>query len=309
MKFIYLNLFLLVIIPGTLAQQMTDSTFQELKNNFIGTFQDDFTFIDDTVTYDKEGVGYWLVTVSPKRKGFYIIRYTCQNHPGHGHLNSSYEYQLSVGEKHEKRFVDYHNSRNLKQACYDMRVDDFVTIPVKISKWSLNYAFFRESQHGPDHNFDKESLEYYTNLIETDLFSCEVKNNIDELVFVGIQTSKIAHRNPGASTIKYRTVFRAVKPGKFNLKINGHQSIPVTILDKEESLHTITGHVAVREWDGPASSTSSAVTFILENPTLRVDDILIVTLTDTTPADECKIKIVKSSFSRLKQGYDDWIQK
>ena len=312
MKILYLSI--LLFAQNSIAQDTTDLKLIALKKKFSETFKDDFSIVEDTILPDKDGIKYWLVTVKPKKEGFYTIRHIFQYENDWGYKNNSHEYQISVGKKGKKRFVSsYYNPFN--QACVDISLGDSITIPISLDKHIIKHKFSKESEFGLEHSFDKEVIKKYNNHIKSkNLLKWTVKNNISELEFLSITKDEVVSPNPRFSTITYRAIFRAKEVGKFNINIDKYESVPITIYPKKESIKTLTGIVYTSTWDDDdESSSSSSTAYELENSKLRVEDILIVTFLayNENSDDKKKIKkdliISKTDFSMSGERYDYWL--
>lgn len=303
--------FLSNLFPQDVNYNIAD--IEKVRERFVEAFGGDFVITEESFKADRNKNIFWLVTVIPKREGFYTIRHIYQNVDGWGYKNNSYEYRISVAKKGVRRFVDYNNRRLIKQACYDLWLGDSITIPISLDEHITSHTFSDENRSGSG-NFDKRAIDDYHNFIEGNFSKWDIRNRVSELEFIGIKNDKMPHRNLGDSTVKYYAIFRAKEPGKFNLNIEEYQSIPITILPKKESIKTLVGHAGIYQWDDRESSSYSETYYWLENACLRVDDILIVTFMnyvenlDNKREIKKKLEINKTDFSILNKGYDYWIE-
>ena len=158
-----------------------------MKKSFRETFKDDFSIVSDTTQPNKDGIKHWLVTLKPKKSGFFNIRHIFQYESDWGYKNNNHEYQISVGKKGERRFVNSYN-HPFNQACFDISIGDSITIPISLDVHITKHKFSKESEFGLGHNFDKEAIKGYNNRIKSkNLLQWNVKNNIAELEFLGIE--------------------------------------------------------------------------------------------------------------------------
>jgi hypothetical protein len=299
-------------LAGCVPHRVLDSV-PGMKKSFIEMFEKDFEIISDTIESDKEGVYCWLVTMKPRREGFYTIRHICQRGLLHKYQNISFECQVSVAKKGIRRFVYIDDTISRREVCFDIWVGDSITIPIYINNSVTAHSFSDVSHYKADHNFDKKQIAFYHDHMKRDFSKWDVENRVPELECIGITMEESLHRALQWSTISYRAVFRAKGPGKFNLTIGKYKCIPLTVLPKTELINTLVDFISILEWSGKFSEFSHKKTQ-LENITLRIDDVLIVTFLsyvdyeDDRRRIEKKLKITKSDFSMKNDRYDYWIE-
>jgi hypothetical protein len=310
MKNSLLFLFVIILFQCVIAQKEMMPN-RKLRQSFTKLVESNFEIIGDTVKTDKSGVKHWLVTLKPRKEGFYTIRHIYKNSDNWGRKNNSSEFQISVGSKINNRIFDYDNSRNLKQAWFDMRLGDEIIVPISLDEHIIKNEFSKESRYGADHNFDKEiSRESF---VESNFLNWNIENSVAELECLGISRRMIPKRSLDYSVSNYAT-FRAKSTGKFNLKIDNNLSIPITIFPQDKSIKTLVGYKDTYEWETGVSSAGGDPYF-LENATLRIGDLVRIRISRYNlryedrkeKADSGKIVFEKSDFILKKTGYDYWI--
>lgn len=310
MRRFFFNIFLIILYTQTLfSQEMPDSIISEMRRSFNDTFKNDFIIISDTIKPDKDSIDHWLVTVVPKRVGFFTIRFIYKHEQG---SRNDYEIQISVDKKGEKRYINL-GLHYLGQTCYDICLGDTIIIPVLLSKHFICPSFSNEPRYQSSRYVDKEAISYYHQYDTNKWFISEVTNHLSELECISISSDKITHRHPDYLTIQYYAVFRAKKVGNFNLNIDKYVTIPVKILSKDESIKIVVENVSVEEKKENHGS-SSRLYYYLEAPVLRVNDILIVVFMmyrghrNNIETIIPKIELSKSDYSLLNKGYDYWLK-
>jgi hypothetical protein len=304
------RIFLIVVIcfQFAIAQKETMPD-QKLRQSFTKLVDSNFEIVSETIKPDKYGIKHWLVTLKPRKEGFYTIRHIYENRAGWGYKNNSSEFQISVGNKINSRFFEYNS--NLKQAWFDMWMGDEIVVPISLDEHIIANEFSNESRYGADYNFDKEISR--EKLLDSKFLDWKIENSVSELECLGISKVMIPTRSPGYSVSHYVT-FRAKSTGKFNLKIDNNLSIPITILPIDKPIKTLVGRKDKYEWETGVSSAGGDP-YLLENATLRIGDLLRIRISQSRQRgdgirDEPKgIKIVfeKSNFNLKKTGYDFWL--
>jgi hypothetical protein len=303
-------IFLAICVHSLHAQKETKMLNLRLRQAFAKLVESDFEIVSDTVKPDVVGIKHWLVTLKPRKEGFYTIRHIYKNRDGWGHKNNSSEFQISVGTKLNSRIFNYYSGT--KQAWFDMWLGDEIVVPIRLDKRIIENEFSKESTFGANFNFDKEVKR--ENLIDSDFLKWNVENNVAELECLGISKTMIPIRNPGYSISHFAT-FRAKATGQFNLKIDNNLTIPITILPVDKPIKTLVGYKGDREWETGYQSFSSSIPYLLENATLRLGDILRIKISrsmqrgETKKEEEKTGKIVfnKAAFSLKNTGFDYWI--
>jgi hypothetical protein len=301
-------IFLAICFQNSFAQKQPKMSNFKLRQAFAKLVESDFEIVSDTVKPDVEGIKHWLVTLKPKKEGFYTIRHIYKNRDGWGRKNNSSEFQISVGTKLNSRIFNYGST---KQAWFDMWLGDEIVVPVTLDKHIIEHEFSKESMFGANFNFDKEVKR--ENLVDSNFLNWNLENNVAELECLGISKIMIPTRNPGYSISHFAT-FRAKATGKFNLKIDNNLSIPITILPVDKPIKTLVGNKGDRQWETGYESFSS-ITYLLEHATLRLGDILRIKISRSMQRGETgkvedktgKIVFNKAAFSLKKTGYDYWV--
>lgn len=202
---------------------------EALRKAFIETFKADFDIVGDRLAMrDGNKEPYWLVTLRPKKAGFFIIRYdwkmklTEPHRPGHVE-RGSYEHRLTIAEKGADRAISlfgptYWATRPL--AC----VDDDIVIPILVvagfSELQFSTKSFDEESARRTQELDARDVDLVRDYGDTEYkltVPDDLKENLELVRAIG---RSIRSREGSRLSVNQRAVFRAMRPGRFGLSFS-----------------------------------------------------------------------------------------
>ncbi len=172
-----------------------------LRQDFDRTFSSDWQMVKDEVAI-KEGKTYWLVTLQPKTKGRFTVRYKFSNQLG---SYSDREYPISVGDRSCARLL-VNQSFFYPNIC----LGDKIMIPIQLEPDNLNnfnYIFSKSSRYMGD------AITNYIPPSEILLAHSQTTNNLNYLSYLG---KGIDATNQ--ELVKLYAAFSSKNIGKFNLE-------------------------------------------------------------------------------------------
>lgn len=230
-----------------------------------------------------------------------------------GYRHNSYEFEISVSNIEEPRYV-YYRLHGYSDVAYDISLGDSITIPIYFADHTSSHRFSDKSRYEQRPQFDIGRIKHLRQRTHSNFQSWEVDFRADELDFWGIQREQIMHRSLMSATVSYAAIFRAKRPGSFNLRLGNYVSIPVSICSPTESVHGLASMVRIYQWDNTSSSWGGQ-TYWLKNVALRVGDILKAEfltykdIRDNPKVVPKKLRIDKTPFRPMHSQLDHWIGK
>ncbi|MGH9971863.1 MAG: hypothetical protein ACREBG_29285 [Pyrinomonadaceae bacterium] len=271
-------------------QSSTPSTpdLTRLRTSFTEAFGYDFELVRDELKQRSKTQGggtHWLAFVRPKRSGYFGLQYRYKSHDSnYSHVER--EFYLRIGERGCRRGPPQLGSYT--RFC----LGDTIIIPIALDNFTEHQFGLSSSRYTPadDRTFDEE----YPEWAEQELDRSQISNPISEhLRYIGRGSHKMLHHN-GGYTLETYAVFKAEKPGRFNLALSvplqgssatlasemgASESVPVVVVARETPVTLIASRQEVRgyrmdydgrEWVSSNSGNSYATELMILQPGDRI---------------------------------------
>lgn len=293
---------------------------EQLRRSLRKAFGSQLQILDENIAQEDGKYGgrlYWILRLRPKDIGRYLITHRCSNSIGSYSIHENvYKFQIAPSQTTRTFTYTDRRVRTREEISPEACLGDSVILFFEISPRYYDHEFTLEH-----FSSDNELDDYKDEFVKNE--SIVIENPIDDcLSCVSVERGYIIPHIP--PYIPYlRLSFKAKEPAEFNLGFSLDNtepkltdfSIPILIVDKEETLDVLISSCMSRNLD-PDGGGSSAGSWKIgqDAAVLRVGDVLKTEVLPSSPTetlssdDNIRVFVHELSFMRNSRYIHDHIK-